>query len=92
MKALEKGYRIIQMHEVWHFPQRTDTLFKEYIDTFAKNKLEASGYPKVCYGRAKEAVRGRHNGKSRDSIGPQQDCVQPGVTRIGKTDVEFVLG
>ena len=48
MKALEKGYRIIQLHEVWHFPQKTDTLFKEYIDTFAKIKLEASGYPKDC--------------------------------------------
>ena len=48
MKAMEKGYRIIQVHEVWHFPQKTDTLFKEYIDTFAKIKLEASGYPKNC--------------------------------------------
>ena len=28
MKALEKGYRILQMHEVWHFPKKTDILFK----------------------------------------------------------------
>ena len=48
MKALEKGYRILQLHEVWHFPQKTNTLFKEYIDTFAKIKLEASGYPENC--------------------------------------------
>ena len=48
MKALEKGYRIVQLHEVWHFPQKTDTLFKEYIDIFGKIKLEASGYPKDC--------------------------------------------
>ena len=54
MKALEKGYRIVQMHEVWHFPQKTDTLFKEYIDTFVKIKLEASGYPKNCVGRTDE--------------------------------------
>ena len=47
-KALEKGYRLPQIHEVWHFPQKTDTLFKEYIDTFAKIKLEASSYPKAC--------------------------------------------
>ena len=46
MKALEKGYRILQIHEVWHFPQKTNTLFKDYIDTFAKIKLEASGHPK----------------------------------------------
>ena len=48
MKALEKGYRILQMHEVWHFPRKSDTLFKEYIDTFGEIKLEASGYPKDC--------------------------------------------
>ena len=49
MKAQEKGYRIVQMHEVWHFPQKSDMLFKEYIDTFAKIKLEASEYPKDCF-------------------------------------------
>ena len=49
MKALEKGYRIVQMHEVCHFPAKVRyMLFKEYIDTFAKIKLEASGYPKDC--------------------------------------------
>ena len=47
-KAMEKGYRIVQVHEVWHFPQKTDTLFKEYIDTFGKIELEASRYPKNC--------------------------------------------
>ena len=48
MKALEKGYRLLRVPEVWHFPQKTNTLFKDCIDTFAKIKLEASGYPKNC--------------------------------------------
>lgn len=47
-KALEKGYRILAIHEVWHFPETSDGLFKEYIDTFLKIKQEASGYPKEC--------------------------------------------
>ena len=47
-KALEKGYRILQVHEVWHFPQSSDELFKEYVDTFLKIKQESSGYPKNC--------------------------------------------
>ena len=47
-KALEKGYRILQIHEVWHFPETSDELFKEYVDTFLKIKQEASGYPKEC--------------------------------------------
>ena len=47
-ESLEKGYLIVQMHEGWHFPQKTGTLFKEYIDTFAKIKLEASRCLKNC--------------------------------------------
>ena len=37
-KALEKGYHILQMHEVWHFPETSDALFKDYVDTFLKIK------------------------------------------------------
>ncbi len=48
LKALEKGYQILRMHEVWHFPEQSDELFKEYVDTFLKIKQEASGYPKDC--------------------------------------------
>ena len=49
-KALEKGYRILQMHEVWHFLESSDGLFKDYADTFLKIKIkqESSGYPKNC--------------------------------------------
>ncbi|XP_028405740.1 uncharacterized protein LOC114528308 [Dendronephthya gigantea] len=47
-KALEKGYRILQLHEVWHWSETSDELFKDYIYTFLKIKQEASGYPKEC--------------------------------------------
>ena len=48
MKAIEKGYKVLKLHEVWHFPTHTDELFKEYVNTFLKIKQEASGYPKDC--------------------------------------------
>ena len=48
MKAIEKGYEILKIHEVWHFPVHTDELFREYVNTFLKIKQEASGYPKEC--------------------------------------------
>ena len=37
-KALAKGYQLLQIEEVWHFPQQTDRFFKGYIDTFLKIK------------------------------------------------------
>ena len=48
MKAIEKGYQVLKIHEVWHFPEHTNELFKDYVDTFLKLKQEASGYPKEC--------------------------------------------
>lgn len=49
--AIAQGYKIVQMHEVYHFPQTsTDAdswgnVFEEYVKMFMKVKQEASGYP-----------------------------------------------
>ena len=47
-KAIEKGYEVLKILEVWHWDQTSDKLFKDYVDTFLKIKQEASGYPKDC--------------------------------------------
>ncbi|XP_024117194.2 uncharacterized protein LOC112138787 [Oryzias melastigma] len=44
-KALEKGYVVCEIYEVWHFENKSDTVFTDYINTFLKGKQEASGYP-----------------------------------------------
>ena len=45
-KALELGYELRKIHEVWHYEQSEIGLFAEYINTFLKFKTEASGPPK----------------------------------------------
>ena len=47
-KALEKGYQVMEIYEVWHFPSSSSDLFKDYINTFLKIKQEASGWPSHC--------------------------------------------
>ncbi|XP_028393192.1 uncharacterized protein LOC114517603 [Dendronephthya gigantea] len=47
-KAIEKGYRVLRVHEVWHFENQSSELFKDYVDTFLKIKQESSGYPSEC--------------------------------------------
>jgi hypothetical protein len=52
-KAVELGYKIIKIFEVWHWPQREQYdplskeggLFTEYINMFLKGKQESSGFP-----------------------------------------------
>ena len=46
--ALQKGYRLLHIHQVYHFPDTQVGLFAEYIDTWLKLKEEASGYPEHC--------------------------------------------
>ena len=43
-KALEKGYKIIKIHEVLHFEHSSTELWKEYIRKFLKIKLESSEF------------------------------------------------
>ena len=47
-KAVEKGYTLIRIHEVWHFPQRRTGLFQPYVDTWLKLKQESAGWPRWC--------------------------------------------
>ena len=41
-KAVEKGYLIKEIYEVWHFKEKSNNLFKEYVKDFMKIKLGTS--------------------------------------------------
>ncbi len=45
VKAVELGYKIVRIHEVWHFEDSQVGLFADYINKFLKIKAEASGFP-----------------------------------------------
>ncbi|XP_062566722.1 uncharacterized protein LOC134229029 [Saccostrea cucullata] len=47
-KALDMGYTLEGIYEVWHFKESSQDLFKKYINTFLKIKQEASGFPPDC--------------------------------------------
>ena len=48
MHAVSRGYRVVKIVEVWHFPQVKERLFADYVDKFLKIKTEASGWPANC--------------------------------------------
>ena len=50
VKAVEKGYTLIKIHEVWHFPpeQCQTGLFADYVNTWLKLKEESAGWPSWC--------------------------------------------
>lgn len=44
-KALELGYSVGKIFEIWHFGEKSNEIFQGYVHTFLKAKQEASGYP-----------------------------------------------
>ena len=54
--ALDRGYQLLEVYEVWHFSETTrydkttgsGGIFAKYIDVFLKVKQESSGYPDWC--------------------------------------------
>ena len=44
-KAIELGYRLTKVTEVWHFEKCSDSLFSNFTNALYKGKLEASGFP-----------------------------------------------
>ncbi|XP_046391641.1 uncharacterized protein LOC124159770 [Ischnura elegans] len=59
--AVNKGYKILEMHEAWHYDtdcyyvsKKQGGLFTEYINCFLKLKQEASGWPSWCTSEAKK--------------------------------------
>jgi hypothetical protein len=91
-KALEKGYHILQMHEVWHFPETSEALFKDYVDTFLKIKQESSGCQELYHRGTETAVRRRILGSRRNTVRSRKDRTQSWDACIVQTDAEFVLG
>ncbi|XP_011631834.1 uncharacterized protein LOC105423675, partial [Pogonomyrmex barbatus] len=54
-KAVEKGYLVMRVDEIWQYKStrynpetRQEGLFTEYINTFLQLKQEASGWPSEC--------------------------------------------
>ena len=45
LKTIEKGYKVLQIHEVWNFEKTSNDLFSEYVNYFLRLKQESSGFP-----------------------------------------------
>ncbi len=46
LEAIEKGYRVEKIYNVWQFNENSNELFKSCVKHFMKIKLEANGVPK----------------------------------------------
>lgn len=47
-RALDNGYRVLEIFEIWHWSRWSKDMFASYMSTFLKQKIESSGWPPHC--------------------------------------------
>lgn len=91
--AVEKGYKIVQIYEVWHFPDTTEDLFAPYVKQHLQYKQEASGYPSWCTDDAKKKQYIDSFSKREDVLLCAKDIeVNPSKRQISKLFLNSLWG
>lgn len=93
LKAIEKGYVVVKIDEVWHFPQTSDKLFCDYVKTFLQFKQQASGYPSHVITKAdKQAYIDDYYQKEDIQLDPEKICNNPARRSINKLLLNSLWG
>ena len=91
-KAIEKGYTIVKIYEVYHWPKSaqhgpsSEGLFTDFINTFLKIKQESSGWPEWCgedADKRDEYIRSYYNNEGVE-LDPDQIAHNPGRRSLAK--------
>lgn len=92
-KAIEMGYQVEQIYEVWHYNKRHQNdpvtkqggLFTDYVNKFVKFKTEASGYPHhIITDEAKVAFIEEYYEKEGIHLDPASMISNPGLRTVSK--------
>lgn len=91
--AVSKGYHIHAVHEVWHYEEQTQDLFRPYIQHNLKMKIEASGWPPYCTNEEEKRTFMR-DVKNRQGVELEYDKVikNPGLRSIAKLNLNCLWG
>nr|CAD2165765.1 unnamed protein product [Meloidogyne enterolobii] len=83
--ALERGYKVVDIYEVWNYEKWDPNLFRSYVNTFIGLKQQASGWPDGC---ASELDRAEYLAEFERIEGifldPEKIETNPGLRMIAK--------
>ena len=93
-KTVEKGYRILHIHEVWHFEDSMHGLFENYVNTWLKIKEEASGWPKYVDNDPIKRQEHLETYRVREGINlnPTKMVKNPGMRTLAKMMLNSMWG
>ena len=84
-KAVQLGYRIRKIHEVFHFREedRKVGLFADYVNTWLKIEQESAGWPDECRSREEKEAYLRDY-KEKEGIQLENVAKNPGRKQVAK--------
>ena len=100
-EAVKQGYKVEKIYEVYHYPHstqycpetKTGGLFTDYINTFLKVKVEASGYPHdVKTDEQKAAYIQSYFEKEGIVLDPAKIEHNPGLRLVAKAALNSLWG
>jgi hypothetical protein len=84
-KAVEMGYTVLEIFEVYHYENSMTGLFAKYIDKFLGLKVEASGWPAgVVTDQQKEDFITEFFEKESVILDPLKMMKNPGLRMLAK--------
>ncbi|XP_078241110.1 uncharacterized protein LOC140703714 isoform X1 [Pogona vitticeps] len=91
--AIKKGYKVVKIFEVWHFENRSDELFSDYMKLHLRHKQEASGYPSWCVSEAdKNKYIADYEQKEGITLRKDKIAVNPAKRQIAKLFLNSLWG
>ena len=85
--AVQKGYQVLKIHEVWHWPEdkRKTGLFRPYVNKFLKAKQESSGWPSdVVTEEQKTEYLDQYEKREGIQLDPDKITANPGRKQVAK--------
>ena len=92
-KAVELGYQVLYIYEVWYFEETCQGLFEDYVNTWLKVKQGASGWPKDV--NTEEAkMKYIHDYYEKEGIQLEYDQIKknPGLRTLAKLMLNSMWG
>ena len=82
-EAVTRGYKLVRLHEVWHFKKSKKGLFKDYVNTWLQIKQESAGWPRWCQ-TPEQKQQYKRQYKEKEGITLQNVEKNPGRKQVAK--------
>ena len=92
-KAVEEGYKILEIKEICYFEQTSNSLFTDYVHTFLRSKQESSDYPEwVQTPIDQEQYINNYFQHEGVQLRPEKIAKNPGLRAISKLCLNSLWG